>query len=248
MVILRLALIALISTSLSGCLPVALGAGAVTGIAASKDGGIGGEVDDARISAAINDAWYRYNVDMFRKLNLTVEQGEVLITGVVQNPEHRVEAVRLAWTVNGVTKVINEIQVAGSEGIGGYLKDTWIGTQLRAKMTASADIHALSYSIEVVRGVVYLMGVARSQNELNDVVDIARNIQYVQNVVSYVRVEVQQAPIIQGAGGAQVTTAPPGGSVTSYPLTPSNGNINAVPLPAKPGVGMKPIVDDGSGF
>ena len=186
-------------------------------------------------------------------MNLTVEQGEVLITGVVQNPEHRVEAVRIAWTIQGVTKVINEIQVAGSEGVGGYLKDTWIGTQLRAKMTASPDIHALSYSIEVVRGVVYLMGVARSQNELNDVVDIARNIDYVQNVVSYVRVAVQQAPNIQGASGAQITTSPPGNGVTSYPLNQQNG-ITATPLasgsePApKPGVGMKPIVDNGSGF
>lgn len=241
--VIRLLLSALLVTSLSGCVAAAVGAGAMAGVAASKEGGISGQVDDARISAAISDSWYRYNVEMFRKLNLTVKNGDVLITGVVQNPEHRIEAVRLAWQIEGVNKVINEIQVTGSEGVGGYLKDTWIGTQLRAKLTASPDIHALNYTIEVVRGVVYIMGVARSQNELNEVIDIARNINYVQNVVSYVRVAVEQTPVIQGAtGNTEVTTSPTGGSVSSYPLGTQN---TAAP---KPGVGMKPIVDNGSGF
>lgn len=249
--VIRLLISALLVSALSGCVPVAIGAGAMAGMAAGKENGISGEVDDARISAAINDAWYRKDVEMFRKLNLTVENGEVLITGVVQNPEHRIEAVRIAWQVEGVTKVINEIQVTGSEGVGGYLKDTWIGTQLRAKLTASPDVHALNYTIEVVRGVVYIMGVARSQNELNEVVDIARNINYVQNVVSYVRVSVEQAPVIQGATG-EITTSPTGGSssVSSYPLGSQNnagvigGDTQAQP---KPGVGMKPIVE-GSSF
>ncbi len=250
--VIRVLISVLLVSALSGCVPVAIGAGAMAGMSASKEGGLGGEVDDARIQAAINDSWYRYNVEMFRKLNLTVENGDVLITGVVQNPEHRIEAVRLAWQVEGVKKVINEIQVTGSEGVGGYLKDTWIGTQLRAKLTASPDIHALNYTIEVVRGVVYIMGLARSQNELNEVVDIARNIQYVQNVVSYVRVAVEQAPVIQGATGT-VTTAPPSGSdssVSSYPLgAQNNGVIGGDSGPAaKPGVGMKPIVEPGAGF
>ncbi|MDB2683197.1 BON domain-containing protein, partial [Alphaproteobacteria bacterium] len=52
------------------------------------------------------------SVDMFTKLDLTVNQGRVLITGVVQDPAHRVEAVRLAWKPTGVQQVINEIRVA----------------------------------------------------------------------------------------------------------------------------------------
>lgn len=226
-------LLGTVSVLTTACIPVALTAGAAAGIAASKEGGVSGELDDARIQSAINDAWFRYDLNMFSRLSLTVEQGNVLITGVVQNPEDRVEAVRLAWGVKGVKQVINEIQVADSEGVTGYLKDTWIGTQLRAKLTANRDIHALNYSIEVVRGVVYVMGVAKSQAELNEVVDIARNIQYVQNVVSYVRVSVEQQPVIQNA-----TTSPVQSGVTSYPIN-SNG-------PAASGVskGMQPIVDD----
>lgn len=232
MVMIRLLPVLLLSVALIGCVPVALTAGAMTGIAASKEGGVGGELDDARIQTQINDAWFRNDVEMFSKLHLTVEQGRVLITGVVQEPEDRVEAVRLAWQVPGVTQIINEIQVADSEGVGGYLKDTWIGTQLRAKLTANRDVNALNYSIDVVRGVVYLMGVAESQAELNEVVDIARNINYVQNVVSYVRVKVPQAPLIKDAN---VMTSPSSShSVTRYPV---NG-------PASSKGVSKPIVDD----
>lgn len=220
------------ATILSGCIPVAVTAGAAAGIAAGKDGGIGGELEDAKIGAAINDAWFKKSTSMFAKLHLTVEQGNVLITGVVQNPEDRVEAVRLAWAVEGVKKVINEIQIADDEGASGYLKDKWIGTQLRAKLTVNRDVSALNYSIEVVRGVVYLMGVARSQSELNEVVDVARNINYVQNVVSYVRVQVEQAPVINSANTTNYTAnSDTGGSstITSYPAASG---------------GMQPIVDD----
>ncbi len=226
-------LLGTVSIAMTGCIPVALTAGAAAGIAAGKEGGVSGELDDARIQAAINDAWFRYDLNMFSKLHLTVEQGRVLITGVVQNPEDRVEAVRLAWGAKGVKQVINEIQVADSDGVSGYLKDTWIGTQLRAKLTANRDVHALNYSIEVVRGVVYLMGIARSQAELNDVVDTARNIEYVQNVVSYVRVAVEEAPVIQGA------STPGTSGVSSYPMS-SSGPAASSPS----GTGMKPIVDD----
>ena len=70
---------------------------------------------------------------MFTKLDLTVNQGRVLITGVVQDPKHRVEAVRLAWQPTGVVQVINEVKVADSEGIIGFAKDAWISGRIRTK-------------------------------------------------------------------------------------------------------------------
>lgn len=236
MVMIRLVPALLLATALlSGCVPVAVTAGAMTGIAASKEGGVSGELDDTRIKTEINDAWFRNDIEMFSKLNTTVEQGRVLITGVVQAPEDRVEAVRLAWQVKGIKQIINEIQVADSDGVGGYLKDTWIGTQLRAKMTATRDISALNYTIDVVRGVVYLMGVAESQSELNEVVDIARNINYVQNVVSYVKVKVPQSPQINAAAATTAATSTTG-SVTTYPIKDTGGTSSKSVA--------KPIVDD----
>lgn len=167
---------------------VAVGAGASAGIAASQEGGLSRAASDARIQIEINDLWFRYSVEAFRKLDLTINNGRVLVTGVVQNPEHRVEAIRLAWQPRGVEQVINEVRVAESEGLVGFAKDTWITTRLRTALTFDSEILSINYSIDTVQGTVYLMGFAQNQAELNRVIETARTINGVNGVVSYVKI------------------------------------------------------------
>ena len=174
---------------MAACTPLGMATGAAAGVgtAASKEGGIGGAFTDAGIKAKINDAWLQYDIDTFSKLSTTVNQGRVLLTGVVQNPEDRVEAVRLVWQVDGVKQVMNEIRVADSEGAPGFVRDTWITTRLRTALTFEKNVQSLNYSIDTVQGVVYLMGVAMNQQELDKVLQIARTIPNVKQVVNYVK-------------------------------------------------------------
>jgi len=173
----------------AACTPLGMATGAAAGVgtAASKEGGIGGAFTDAGIKAKINDAWLQYDLDTFSKLSTTVNQGRVLLTGVVQDPEDRVEAVRLVWQVPGVKQVMNEIRVSDSEGAPGYVRDTWITTRLRTALTFEKNVQSLNYSIDTVQGVVYLMGVAMNQPELDKVTQIARTIPNVKQVVNYVK-------------------------------------------------------------
>ncbi len=173
--------------ALSSCTGVALGTGVAVGTAAVQEGGLSRAASDLRIQADINQRWFAYNVDMFTKLDLTVNQGRVLITGVVQDPKHRIEAVRLAWQPVGVVQVINEIKVADSEGIVGFAKDAWISGRIRAALIIDRDVESINYSIDTVQGTVYLMGFAQNQGELNHVIGIARKIGGVKRVVSYVK-------------------------------------------------------------
>ena len=180
---------ALSLSALSACSPagIATGAGAATGIAVAREGGLRGSIKDTRINADIADKWFKYDVETFSKLNVTVNQGRVLLTGVVQNPEDRVEAVRLAWQVEGVEQVINEISIADSEGVRGYIKDTWITTRLRTKMTFDKQIQSINFSVDTVQGNVYLMGVAHTEDERSRVKALARTIPNVKQVVSYIK-------------------------------------------------------------
>lgn len=173
----------------SACTPLgmATSAGAAAGTAASKEGGIGGAFTDAGIKGKINELWFQYDIDTFSKLSTTVNQGRVLLTGVVQNPEARVEAVRLVWQVQGVKQVINEIRVADSEGLPGTVRDNWITTRIRTALTFDKNVSSLNYSIDTVQGVVYLMGVAMNQSELNRVIEVSRTVPNVKQVVSYVK-------------------------------------------------------------
>ncbi|HRQ60291.1 MAG TPA: BON domain-containing protein [Alphaproteobacteria bacterium] len=174
---------------LGACTPLgfATGAAATTGAAAAREGGVRGTLTDLQIQAAINDLWFQYDVETFAKLDMTVNQGRVLITGVVQSPEHRLEAVRLAWQPVGVKQVINEIQLADSPGVTAYARDAWISTRLRTALTFDSKVQSINYSIDVVKGNVYLMGVAQNQAELDHVIEKARTIPDVRRVVSYVK-------------------------------------------------------------
>ncbi len=197
---------------LSACSPLGLaaGAGATLGIAAAREGGVQSTASDLKIKALVSDKWFRYDLETFTKLNLTVNQGRVLITGIVQNPDDRVEAVRLAWQVEGVNQVINEIRVADGEGLPGFVRDQWITTRLRTVLTFDRDVQSINYSIDTVGGTVYLMGVAQSQAELNKVIETARTVPHVRQVISYVKM-----------AGESVLTSDPG------PLTPAPASAPA---------------------
>ena len=179
--------VTLIGLNACTALGVATGAGAVGGIAAAREGGLNQSATDARIKIEINDLWLKYDFDAFRKLKTTVEQGRVLVTGVVQDPDQRVEAIRLAWQPKGVVQVINEVRVEDSDGISGFARDTWISGNLRTKLIFDREVQSINYSIDTVQATVYLMGIAQDQAELNKVISHARDTNYVQQVVSYVK-------------------------------------------------------------
>ena len=111
------------------------------------------------------------------------------VTGGVKQPDQRVDATRIAWTVNGVQQVENELQVTDQGGIINYGKDTWITTQLRSKMLTDSSVLDINYSVETVNGIVYLIGIAQNEGELIRVTDYARNIGGVLKVVSHVRMK-----------------------------------------------------------
>jgi osmotically-inducible protein OsmY len=172
------------------CTPVevAVGAGTATGVAASQERGIVTSAKDSAISVQIQELWFRTNYEMFGKLSTSVSEGRALLTGKVQDPEMRVEAVKLAWQVDGIAEVINEIEVVNTGSLAGSARDFWITTQLRGRLTFDKDIRSINYSIDTVNGTVFLMGIARNQAELDRVTNHARNLAYVRRVVSYVRV------------------------------------------------------------
>lgn len=171
----------------AGCAPVILGGGATAAVAASEKRGLKGFATDTAIRAQINNLWLQHSTDLYQSVSLRVDEGHVLLTGRAADPQMRLDAVRLAWQADGVKEVINEIQVDNESSLVDSARDTWINTQLRTRITFDADISSQNYSIDTVNGVVYLMGWAKSKDELDRVVGHARAIPNVQRVVTYVR-------------------------------------------------------------
>ncbi len=184
------ALLALASLGLTGCtVPGALAGGTATaGVAVVQERSVGDALDDAVISTAVSSNLLQHHVDLFQAVDVEVVEGRVLLTGKVEQPEGRIEAVRLTWLADGVVEVLNEIQVTDEGGIINYARDTWISTQLRSTLLLDKEVRAINYNIEVVNGVVYMIGIAQDQAELERVTNHARTIENVTKVVSHVRV------------------------------------------------------------
>ena len=190
---------------LSGCVGAAVGAGAAVGVAAAQEGGVRGAVTDAAIRVQITDLWLKKGFDFYRRLDMTVREGRVLITGTSPSADARVEAIRLAWQADGVRQVINEISVANSNGLVGYSTDLWITGNLKSRLLLDKYVQSINYTVDTVSGVVYLMGVAQNQKELDRVTDYARHLRGVKNVVSYVRLRGETPPGVQSPTGAPVS-------------------------------------------
>ena len=183
--------ILLLTLAAGGCTPVgvAVGAGATAATASQSERGLEGTARDIAIKTEINHYLFQKNVDLFSAVGLSVEDGRVLLTGSVPKPEDRIEAARLAWKADGIREVINEIQVVDNSDIVDKARDTWIETQLETKMLFDGGISSINYDVDTVNGTVYLFGIAQNGTELQLVIDHARNLDYVRNVVSYVRIK-----------------------------------------------------------
>lgn len=220
------ALLVSVSLPLGGCWGVLLGAGATAGVAAAQEGGVQTAVSDTQIRLQITDLWLKQDVDMYRRLSMTVKEGRVLITGNVPTPDARVNAIRLAWQAEGVKQVINEINVDNGEGITGYATDVWITTQMKSKLLVDKYVQSINYTVDTVNGVVYLMGVAQDRKELDRVINHAREISRVRNVVSYVRLRGETPPALQtpDAGGPPRGVTQPPQNLTAPNTGANTGN------------------------
>ena len=180
----------LLTILVAGCDPITatvVGGGGAIGMGAAEERGLEGAIDDTKIRAQINDLWFRKDVDMYRQVGLTVFEGRVLLTGVVPTEQARTDAVRLTWQASGVKDVYNEIHVdPNGEALIDSGRDTVIAEKLKAKLLFDKDIQNINYRVDVVDGVIYLMGIAQNQDELDRVIAYARDIPDVTQVISHV--------------------------------------------------------------
>ena len=108
LIILIFLLFSIYSCSPSGILA---SGGATTMVIAEGDRSLGEVVDDATIKVNIAAKFISSEENLFIDINTTILEGRVLLTGLVDNQEVRIDAVRRVWEVQGVREVINETKL-----------------------------------------------------------------------------------------------------------------------------------------
>ena len=146
-------------------------------------------VEDTIILAQLKNEYFSNNENIFFQVSVDVIEGRIMLTGAVEQIDERIEATKIAWGIEGVSEVINEIQISNDEGILDYADDLIMKTKINAKLLLEKNILNLNYSVEVVNGSVYLLGIAQDQKELDAVIEISKKTYGVTSVISYVRLK-----------------------------------------------------------
>jgi osmotically-inducible protein OsmY len=166
-----------------GCVAVAGGGAAVAGTTVAQDRSVGEAVSDENLNLSIRRELDK--VDLDHLVDVSVIDGHVVLTGTVHT---RIDAAKAAWAFKDVKDVDNEVQIGNPGGPIRFAKDAWITTRVRTTLWGDKKVKGVNYDVETVRGVVYLMGTARSRQELEDAVGKVRRIGGVKKVVSLVRI------------------------------------------------------------
>jgi len=181
------------ASGMAGCVPLIAGGAATGAVMASQDRGLEQGVNDNEIAVEINRKLAEKDAKLFTRVSTQITNGRVVLIGTVDNPEDRITATRVAWGVGGVKEVIDQIVVGKPLSFSEQTSDTVITTKLRASIIGDSKISSINYSIETLRGTIYLMGIAQSQAELDRVIGYARGISGVRNVISNVSVKTPAA-------------------------------------------------------
>ena len=176
---------------LYSCSPVGVlaGGGTTTMVVAEGDRSLGTVVDDATIKINLSTKFLQSGNDLFVNINSNVLEGRVLLTGIVETQENRIEAVKAAWEVAGVKEVVNEIEVGDKTSLKEYANDLWINTQVKTLAAKSIGLRSFSYNFETIRGKVYIAGITSRPEQLEAIIESTKTVKGVKEIVNYVVVK-----------------------------------------------------------
>ena len=177
-----------------------------------------GDMDtDNKWEKGAKDAWidgkaeatllFNGNLDSF-DINTDVKNGNVVLTGKVENSVDKKLAEELVANIDGVTSVDNKLTVVADndmhsdmsddmeEGVEegtSELTDAKIATVIKTRLLMDTDISGFDIDVDVENGVVTLTGEVDSDAERDLAVEIAKNASDIKDVESDLRVVTETA-------------------------------------------------------
>ncbi|MSP33469.1 MAG: BON domain-containing protein [Rickettsiales bacterium] len=148
-------------------------------------------VDDTLIVAQIDKDFLMNGLKgVSNSVGVTVNEGRVLLTGVIRDTNKGDSVLAMVWKVKGVKEVMDEIEV-NKNGVGildfsGPFSDSYITALIKAKLFFYPQIFPSNYKVTTFNHVVYLIGVYKSEDDLKELLRIVSKTSGVKKVVNYV--------------------------------------------------------------
>ena len=143
--------------SMQGCIAL-LGVGAVAGGMSLNDRRTGGtQIEDQSIELK-SSGRLREAIGEKGHINVTSYNRIALLTGEVPSDAEKASAEKAIAGIEGVTNVVNELEVGANSTLSTRSSDTVITTRVKSALIDAKDVQASAIKVVTERGNVYLMG------------------------------------------------------------------------------------------
>ncbi|RYX96702.1 MAG: BON domain-containing protein [Comamonadaceae bacterium] len=172
---------AVLTSSLTACFPLAVGAAAGTALVATDRRTSGAQLEDEGIelralSRLRNEVGDRVHV------NLTSFNRQALLTGEAPTEADKQRVAQIVSQVENVNSIVNEIAVMGNSTLAQRSSDTLVTGRVKAMLIDARDLQLNAFKVVTERGTTYLMGRV-TQREADRATNIVRATPGVQKVV-----------------------------------------------------------------
>ena len=177
-------LIAVITSFLSSCVGTSSVGIFGSGVSIAYDPRtVGMQIDDSIMQKnligrlTLSDKKYIINI------KAKVLDGNIYLSGKVDEPEEKLKIIKMAWETKGVRSVQSTVTIKGKTTFKNTAKDILITSQLRTALIFNKLTKATNYTIDTIKGKVYIFGIAITKDEKEKVISEANQIHGVEEVV-----------------------------------------------------------------
>ena len=170
---------------LSGCIGASSTGVFGTGVSIAMDPRtLGTQIDDSIMDKSLDARLVAMNKNYLLNVKTKVLDGRIFLTGKIDTPEEKLQITKLAWETRGARSVKNDLKIKEEFNFQQSAKDILITSQLRSAMIFNKKIKAVNYNIDTFKKVIYVYGIAQSEDEKDEIVKEAKEILDVKNVIT----------------------------------------------------------------
>ena len=178
----------LILIYLSGCASALIGGAATIGLATMQERSMKDSAIDLKLEFQLQKKLFEASKDkLFATVDVIIIEQRIMLIGNVESQEVRDLATKISWEVSPKIKaVLNELTIGGKSTLLSEAKDVRISLSLSGLLIGDVDISDINFSHSVSKQVIFLIGIAKNDDELNQVIYHARTIKGVRKVISHI--------------------------------------------------------------
>ena len=145
---------------------------------------LGTQIDDSIMQKNLQARLVLNEKKYFVKISVKVLDGRIFLGGKVDKPEEKLNITKMAWETKGARSVKNNIIIKKKFSFLNVAKDVLITSQLRTALILNKNVKAANFNIDTINQKVYIFGIAHTENEKKIIIEEAKLIGDVKEVVA----------------------------------------------------------------